>query len=141
MYKRILHATDLSEHHFYMCEQSARLAKQLNATLFLLHVIEPPPSLQLAQGLGFAEFDSPPLTDAKAVMAVLGEALQIPVEHQWVEIGSIKTHCLEKIKDFSCDLIIVGKHTPSKLPSFLESSAHLILNHVSCDVLVLAIPE
>lgn len=137
MYHNILHATDLDTNHFDMCEQAVAIAKQLGAKLFLLHVIEPPASLQLAQGLGFAEFDLPAKKDAQTVMAVLGEALNIPMEQQFVEVGSIKAHVLDKAHALSCDLIIIGQHAHRKLPSFLDSTAHHILRDADCDVLTI----
>ena len=75
MYNVILHATDLSSEHYSICEKAADFARHFKAKLYLLHVIELPASLQLAQGLGFAEFDRPVSlkVDAQAVMAALGE--------------------------------------------------------------------
>lgn len=139
MYTHILHATDLSENHYQMCQQAVDMAKRFDAKLFLLHVIEPPTSLQLAQSLGFAEFDKPIqiANDAKAVMAVLGEALQIPIEQQFVEIGSIKMHILDKIQQLNCGLVIIGSHTPNNLPMFLGSTAHTVVHQAKCDVLTL----
>lgn len=137
MYKNILHATDLSENHFDMCKQAMGIAKKFHAKLYLLHVIEPPASLQLAQSLGFAEVAQPVKDDAIAVMRILGEALKIPVAQQFVEIGSIKMNVLEKVNELACDLIIIGSHTPSKLPAFLGSTAHAVVNQAPCDVLTL----
>lgn len=140
MYTHILHATDLNENHFSMCQQAVEIAKRFHAKLYLLHIIEPPASLQIAQGLGFAEFDNPTKVkeDAQAVMAVLGEALNIPIEQQYVEIGSIKMHVLEKAQELMCDLVIVGRHTPNHLPNFLGSTAHEILRDAALfDVMTL----
>jgi nucleotide-binding universal stress UspA family protein len=135
VYTRILHATDLSENHFHMCQQAVEIAKRFDAKLYLLHVIEPPPSLQLAQGLGFAEFDKPLKEDAQTVLNVLGDAFNIPLDQQFVEIGSIKMHVLEKVTELACNLIIIGSHTPSKLPAFLGSTAHAVIHQAKCDVL------
>lgn len=137
MYTHILLATDLNENHFAICQQAVDIAKRFHAKLFLLHVIEPPATLQLAQGLGFAEFDTPIKTDAETVMAALGDALNIPSEQQFVEIGSIKTHVVNKAVALGCTLIIVGAHTPSKLPAFLGSTAHEIVRDAPCAVLTL----
>lgn len=139
MYTHMLHATDLSENHFEMCQQALEIAKRFKAKLYLLHVIEPPVSLQLAQGLGFAEFDNPVKEDAQTVMAVLGEALNIPEAQQFVEVGSIKTHVLNKVAELGCTLIIIGDNTPTKIPSFLNSTAHSIVHEAHCDVLTLKI--
>ncbi len=137
MYTHILHPTDLNENNFHVCQKAVELAKKFNAKLFLLHVIEPPATLQLAQGLGFAEFDSPVKDDAQAVMAVLGEALNIPLDQQFVEIGSIRTHVLEKAKELGCTLIVIGSHTQTGIPAFLGSTAKEIIHDAECDVLTL----
>jgi len=137
MYKHILYATDLSENHYDMCKKAVDIAKCFHAKLYLMHVIEPPASLQLAQGLGFAEFDNPIKDDAEAVMRTLGDALAIPIQQQFVEIGSIKMHVLKKVDELNCDLIIIGSHSPSKLPAFLGSTAHAVVNHATCDVFTL----
>ncbi|KTD61786.1 universal stress protein [Legionella spiritensis] len=137
MYTNILHATDLKENHFRTCEQAADIASRFGATLHLLHVIEPPASLQLAQGLGFAELATPVKDDAKTVMNVLGDALNIPVERQHVEVGSVKLIILSKVRELDCDLIIIGSHAPNHLPAFLGSTANAIVHHATCDVLTL----
>ncbi len=135
MYSHILHATDLSENHFHMCQQAVDIAKRFDAKLYLLHVIEPPVSLQVAQGLGFAEFDNPRKEDAQTVMSLLGDALNIPLEQQCVEIGSIKAHVIAKSQEWGCNLIIIGNHTRSNLPAFLGTSAREIIHYAPCDVL------
>lgn len=137
MYNKILYATDLRENHYDMCKQAVNIAKSFHAKLYLLHVIEPPATLQLAQGLGFAEFYYPKKDDAQAVLRVLGEALGIPADQQFVEVGSIKTHVLKKADELGCNLIIVGSHAPSALPTFLGSTAHAVVHHANCDVLTL----
>lgn len=137
MYKNILHATDLSENHFDMCQKAAEIARCFHAKLFIIHVIQAPASLQIAQGLGFAELEKPMMDDAIAVMRTLGDALNIPSDQQRVEVGSIKQHILHAIKEFCCELVIVGSHTTSHLPNFLGSTAHAIVHHASCDVLTL----
>jgi nucleotide-binding universal stress UspA family protein len=139
MYTRILHATDLSSTHFHLSQQALEIALKLDAVLYLLHVIEPPTSLQLAQGLGFAEFDTPVKEDAQAVMRTLGDALNIPISQQFVEIGSIKTHVFEKIEALGCNLLIIGSHTQSHLPALLETSAKYIVESAPCDVLTIKV--
>ena len=137
MYSHILHATDLSENHFTLCQQAADIAKCFNAKLYLLHVIEPPATLQLAQGLGFAEFTSPIKDDAQAVLAVIGDALGIPVEQQFVDIGPIKTHVLAKAHELDCKLIIIGSHTPSLISALTGNTTKSVTHDAQCDVLTL----
>jgi nucleotide-binding universal stress UspA family protein len=139
MYPIILHATDLSQYHFKLSQQAASIAKSFHAKLYLLHVIEPPASLQLAQGLGFAEFDKPVKDNAQTVMDVLGDALGVPRERLLVEVGSTKHQILTKAEELGCSLIIIGSHTPTHLPSFLGGTAHAVVNHAKCDVLTLRV--
>lgn len=141
MYKTILHATDLSANHYDICKQAVEIAHKFNAKLHLLHIIEPPPSWQIAQGLGFAEIVAPYKKNAETVMRCLGDALNIPAEQQHVEVGAVKTHILDEIKTLAAGLVIIGSHRPSALPSFLGSTAHAVLNHADCDVMTLRVRE
>lgn len=141
MYKHILHATDLQENHFDLCKKAADLAKHHHATLYLLHIIEIPQSLLLAQNLGFTELAKPAKTDAVTVLRTLGEAFSIPNNHLFVEIGSPKHHIIEKAKQLKCQLIILGHHTsPTGVPGFLGSTTYSVMQHASCDVLTVNTP-
>lgn len=135
MYTHILHATDLSENHYHMCQKALEVAKKFQAHLFLLHVVETPPSVQLAQGLGFATIERPTKLkdDAESVLSILGEDLGIPKERQLVEVGSIYKHIKETLIKHRCGLLIVGRHYHHHL--FPRVEAHD--EELSCDVLTL----
>ena len=137
MYKNILFATDLLSEHNHLALSAANIAQQFNATLYFLHVIELPASIQLAQGLGFTELAIPANDDAQTVLSLVGENLNIPEDHQFVEIGSVKEHIFTKVKELDCQLIIIGSHASSGLHSYLGSTAHATVNHAPCDVLTL----
>lgn len=137
MYKNILFATDLLNEHNHLTAKAAHIAQQFNATLYLLHVIELPASLQIAQGLGFIELAEPAKDDAQTVLALISESIGIPASQQFVEIGSVKEHIFQKVKELDCQLIILGSHSSSSLPSILGSTTHATLNHAPCDVLTL----
>ncbi|TAL62581.1 MAG: universal stress protein [Legionella sp.] len=139
MYKTILFATDLSNEHSHLTQKAADFAKQLHATLYLLHVIELPASVQLAQSLGFAEMANPAKDDAQTVLGLIGEDVGVPPEQQIVEIGSVKDHIFSTAKKFSCDLIVIGSHSFHGLPAFLGSTAQDTVNHAPCDVLTLRV--
>jgi len=137
MYKTILHATDLSDTHFDLCEQAANLAKHFDAHLYVIHVLESPAELQLAQGLGFAEIGLPVKDDAEAVMATLGDALNLPKEQLLVESGSVKTKVLEISAALGCDLLIIGSHTSHDLSELMSSTARSLVEQAPIDVLTL----
>ncbi len=137
MYQNILFATDLLQEHNHLTEHAIFIAKQFNAKLYLLHVIELPASFQLAQGLGFTELANPAKDDAQTVWSLIGENFNIPSAQQFVEIGSVKEHIFNKVKELNCQLIIIGSQSAVGLHSFLGSTAHATVNHAPCDVLTL----
>jgi nucleotide-binding universal stress UspA family protein len=138
MYTNILFATDLLTEHNHHTEKAVGIAKQFNAKLYLLHVIELPATIQLAQGLGFTELANPAKDDAQTVLSLLGENFHIPPEQQFVEVGSVKEHIFNKVKTLNCQLVIIGsRSTDSGMHSFLGSTAHATINHAPCDVFIL----
>lgn len=137
MYNNILFATDLLNEHNHLTKKAVEIAKQFGAKLYLLHVIELPASIQLAQGLGFTELANPAKDDAQTVLSLIGENFHIPSAQQFVEIGSVKEHIFNKVKELNCQLIILGNHSSIGLHSFLGSTAHSTVNHAPCDVLTL----
>lgn len=139
MYSNILFATDLLNEHNHLTEQAAAIAKHFKAKLFLLHVIELPASIQLAQGLGFTELANPAKDDAQTVLSLIGENLNIPLKQQFVEVGSVKEHIFNKVKELNCQLIIIGSHASTGLHSFLGSTATATVHHAPCDVLTLRV--
>jgi len=139
MYNTILFATDLSTEHSHLTAKAANIAKKFNAKLNLLHVIELPASVQLAQGLGFVELANPVKDDAQTVLSLIGETYDIPPEQQFVEVGSVMEHICSKAKELNCQLIIIGSHSAKGIPSILGSSAHGTVNHAPCDVLTLRV--
>ena len=141
VYTSILHPTDLRKNHFDLCKKAVEIASQLNAKLHLLHVIEPPTTYQLAQGLGFAELAIPVKEDAETVMKYLGEALNIPLEQQHVETGSIKKQVIDMATNLGCDLVIIGSHTPRAVPAFLGSTTYAVVHQAPCDVLTIRTQE
>lgn len=132
----ILHATDLAENHFSMCERAVDIAKKFHAKLYLLHVVETPSSMLLAQGLGFTEIDNPQplLEDARSVMTLLGETFGIPKKQLLIELGTPKIHILQKEADLACQLIIVGHHASNLI---LGNTARAVVDAAKCDVLTL----
>ena len=139
MYTNILFATDLLNEHNHLTKKAAAIAKEFKAKLYLLHVIELPASIQLAQGLGFTELAKPAKDDAQTVLSLIGDNLHIPAEQQFVEIGSVKEHIFTKVQELNCQLIIIGSHSSSGLQAFLGSTAHVTVNHAPCDVMTLRV--
>lgn len=139
MYKTIIFAADLTSEHSHLIAKAVEIAKHFNATLHLVHVIELPASVQVAQTLGFIELAHPTKDDAQTVLSLLAERYGIPPEQQHVEIGSVKEQLFKKAIDLGCGLIIIGNHTPGAVPVMLGSTARAVLHHPPCDVMTLRI--
>lgn len=137
MTKIILHATDLSEDHYNMALRAKSIADDLNASLHLIHVIELPASILLAQSLGFAELARPSKDDAISVLKLLGDSLNIPEDHLYVEIGSASDEIIQKCEAIKAGLLIIGNHSPQNSFAITGSTVHSSLKHAPCDVLVL----
>ena len=137
MYSNILFATDLTESSIDLCKQAVKLASQLNATLYLLHVIEIPSSFQYAHTLGFAELTEPNLKEVKAILNTMANQFDLPQKQQIVEIGKAKTKILETAKNYGCDLIIVGSHSNHEGHHRLGHISQSIIQHSNVDVLTL----
>lgn len=137
MYKKVLHATDLKENHFDLCQKAYNIAHEIGAEFHLLHVVSPPSTLQWAQSLGFAEFDRPIPDQAEAVLQVVADSLNVPNDHLYVKVGSIKQTILNMIKELNCDLLIIGSDTPEGVPTFLGSTANALTHYAPIDVLTL----
>jgi nucleotide-binding universal stress UspA family protein len=139
MYTNILFATDLLNKHNHLIEKAVLIAKKFKATLYLLHVIELPASVQLAQGLGFTELANPAKDDATTVLSLVGEEFNIPITRQFVEIGSVKEHIFKKVDELNCQLIIIGSHSTTGFETLLGSTAHAVVNRAPCDVTTLRV--
>ncbi len=133
----MLHATDLKEDHFDVCQKAYNLAQEIGADFHLLHVVSPPTTLQWAQSLGFAEFDKPIPDQAEAVLQVVAEGLGVPKDHMHVKVGSIKHTILDMIKELDCDLLIIGSDTPEGVQILLGSTANALTHYAPIDVLTL----
>lgn len=139
MYTNILFATDLLSEHAHLIKKAVAIARQFQAKLYILHVIELPASIQLAQGLGFTELANPSKEDAKTVLSLLCEPFNIPTAQQYVEIGSVKEHILSKAQELNSQLILMGTHALHGLHTFLGSTANAVVHHANCDVLTLRV--
>jgi len=138
MYQSLLYATDLLEGARRMCAKATQIAKAFDASLTLLHVVEPPVSTQYAQALGFAEIIEPTTAEAKMVLDALGDEFNIEPSQRLVAVGRPSFHILETANTLGVDAIIIGSHgSDNPLPHLLGSTAQKIIHANTVDVLTL----
>ena len=141
LYKRILLATDLSEHSDYVAKRAAAIAKTTGATLSIIHVLAYSP---IAYAGEFsipidAEFEATLKKQAKTQLAKLGKKYNIPQKLQLLTQGSVKLAVTDCAAEIKADLIVVGTHSHEGLDILLGSQANAILHAAKCDVWVIRI--
>lgn len=139
-YKKIIAAVDLSEEGEAVMARALSIAKASDATLMLLHVIEP---------IGYAYGGDIPLDigalqlqmdqTARAQLAQYGEKFGVAKAHQQVAIGRPETEIHRLAEDQGADLIVVGSHGRHGIQLLLGSTANGVLHGAKCDVLAVRI--
>lgn len=138
IYKTILVAHDFSESGVKAFHRALALAREFEAKLQLLHVVEYIVPIDTSFG-AISPFDGD-LTDqlltlARKRLLHLGEKHGITAEHCRVELGSPKIEIIRIAELIKADLIILGCHGRHGLGLLLGSTAASVVNHAACDVL------
>jgi len=140
MYKHILLTTDLNEEISFILEKVQSLRGYTGAQLSLVHVVEPLPGYSYAY-LGIEDIEEQLISEAREALARIGEKLNIPRDHQWIEIGPAKIKILKIADEIKADLIVCGSHGRHGLSLLLGSTANAILHGAKCDVLTVRLPD
>ena len=136
MYSKILYATDFDEVGIHAAHKAKKIADENNATLHLVHVIEPIPAYAYPGFAGFAEVEASIKKQAETSLSKLAGELGLDDEHIHLVLGSTKHEVLSMAKDKQVDLIVAGSHGKHGLALLLGSTANAILNSAECDVLI-----
>ncbi|HEX9802200.1 MAG TPA: universal stress protein [Gammaproteobacteria bacterium] len=139
MYRNILCALDLSQSSEATCERAIGLARQLGATLTLVHVIDHFPqdrsnTLFAPENNDPAEFREAQARKGLHEMAerlgYLDAAYEVlfTTRSAWHEI-------VRFAKESNKDLVIVGGHGSHGIVAMLGSTANNVVKHAPCDVL------
>lgn len=140
LYKHILVALDLSDESALLLDKVKVLADSCQATLSLIHVIEP---------LSFAYGGDVPM-DLTTIQAQLDEhaqnkmtgycnQLDYPVSQTHIVSGHTESEIHRIADEQQCDLIIVGSHGRHGLALLLGSTANGVLHGAKCDVLAVRV--
>lgn len=134
--KKFLVAIDLTGDAQMIVQTASRLAGCFNATLQLIHVIEPigiNSPYELSPSLP-ADMQSVLVKRAEEFLNRLSEDLKMPDINRIVKIGSIKQNILSLAHDEGIDLIVVGTHGRHGIGLLLGSTATSVLHGTPCDV-------
>jgi nucleotide-binding universal stress UspA family protein len=140
MIKNILVPTDFSKCSVYAVKVAAQLAKKLDATVHLLHVIETP---VVAYDAGMVNFESLPQAMFMKELAddnlknLLSESFLkgIKIESK-IEYDAIYKRINQYVEDQKVDLIVMGSHGAKGFNEIvLGSNAERVVRYSSCPVL------
>ncbi len=136
-FRRILCAMDFSASARAALAYATSLARDMQATLTLITVVEPmpvPDALALAVG-------SPPDFEEAARAAMEARLREVaPADLpsvQVVAVGKPYREILERARADAADLIVIGVHGGGALPGFLGSTTNHVVREATCPVLSL----
>ena len=143
-YRNILLTIDFSEYDEFVANKARNLAKQLNAKLSIIHILDdiPMPDTPYGTVIPLDEDSSYPMLEAeKAQLKQLADQLAITSTDRWLIWGEPKQEIALFAEREKIDLIIVGSHGRHGLALLLGSTANGVLHHAKCDVLAIRLPD
>ncbi|MFA4835242.1 MAG: universal stress protein [Dehalococcoidia bacterium] len=154
--KKILFAVDFTENSAYAFFYAIDLAQKQQASICLLHVLEPLPHLTRAYGgqhLGPSFYEYQENTNVERMKKLLeifcqkiddrsgGQCLQL-VNKILVRVGDPMNEILETADEEECDVIVVGNHGKGFLKrSFLGSVSQSVLTRSKKPVFIIPMPS
>ena len=139
-YQRILTAVDISDEAIPVVKRAAAMARQHQAELHLIHVVEP---LSLAYGgdipMDFSGIQEELQQQAEETLKKYAGQFDIPDDKIHLLTGRPEAQIHDLCKELDCDLIIVGSHGRKGLALLLGSTANGVLHGAKCDVLAVRI--
>jgi universal stress protein A len=143
LYKHVLVAVDLHPNSDRdIIERAIEIAKANGGEVSLVHAVEHINAYGVAEAYSAVlDVESQLLDEAKKEMIKLGQKFNIPATHQFLEVGMPRAVILNKAKESSTDLIVVGSHGRHGLQLLLGSTANGVLHHAGCDVLAVRVAD
>lgn len=139
-YQKILVAIDLSEDSNVVVQRALRIARNNEAQLHLIHVIEP---LSFAYGgdipMDFSGIQDEIHQQATSQLKQFAINNDIDDEHRHIVLGKPEVEIHATSKELGADLIVVGSHGRHGLGLLMGSTANGVLHGASCDVLAVRV--
>lgn len=139
-YSRILMAVDLSEDSDLVAERALAIARNNEAELHIIHVIEP---LSFAYGgdipMDFSGIQDEIHQQAVSQTAKFSEKHGLGEDRRHVVLGQPEVEIHALAEELSADLIVVGSHGRYGLALLMGSTANGVLHGASCDVLAVRV--
>lgn len=139
-YNTLILATDLSDEAEQIAIKAAAIAKDNNAQMHIIHVIEP---LSFAYGgdipMDFSGIQEEIQKQAETQMAELAARYDVATANQHIMIGRAENEIHSLAEEKQADLIVLGSHGRRGLALLLGSTANAVLHGAKCDVLAVRV--
>ncbi len=141
-YRHILLAVDFSDTDSSVIERATNLAKQYEAEISIIHVVDnlpvSEPGYDVLNSLDF-ELTEVLIDKTKKQLSALAEELSVPEERCHQRMGRPVSEVVALAEEEQIDLIVIGSHGRHGLGLLLGSTANGVLHHAKCDVLAVRI--
>ncbi len=139
-YRQLLVAIDLTEQSRAIAAKSVELAKQWQAQVRLLHVIEFVPVEPMSDALvPVVQIDDRLVGRTKEQIVELGGALGLPADSCRVATGNVKAEVLRQAREVGADLIVLGCRERHGLSILVNLTEDTVLHGAPCDVLAMRV--
>jgi universal stress protein A len=143
-YRHVLIAIDYSVFDHAVLEKGLAIAKQMQATVSLLHVLDNIAMPDTAYGTRIAldtPTDNDPLEQEKRRFSSLAAKYAIAPECAWLIWGVPQQEIVHLSAQQAVDLIVVGLQHKHGLAVLLGNTANKVLQHTACDLLTVHLPD
>ena len=139
-YRQLLVAIDLSDQSRAIAAKSVELARQWQAQLRLLHVIEFVPVEPMSDALvPVVQIDDRVVARAKEQIVALATGLDVAADCCRVATGNVKGEILRQAREVNADLIVLGCRERHGLSILVNLTEDTVLHGAPCDVLAMRV--
>src|SRR5712675_1249812 len=134
-YRQLLVAIDLSDQSRAIAAKSVELARQWQAQLRLLHVIEFVPVEPMSDALvPVVQIDDKVVARAREQLQTLAAAVGLEPSCCRVATGSVKSELLRNARECGADLIVLGCRERHGLSILVNLTEDTVLHGAPCDL-------
>ena len=139
-YQKVLVAVDLSEDSGLVAQRAIAIARNHDADVHLIHVIEP---LSFAYGgdipMDFSGIQDEIHQQANSQLQQFAKAQGIAEPNRHIVLGKPEVEIHATQEEIGADLIVVGSHGRHGLGLLMGSTANGVLHGAKCDVLAVRV--
>ncbi len=134
----MLVAIDLSDQSRAIAAKSAEMARQWQARLRLLHVIEFVPVEPMSDALvPVVQIDDRVIARAREQILALAATLGLSADDCRIATGNVKAEILRQAREVGADLIVLGCRERHGLSILVNLTEDTVLHAAPCDVLAM----